>query len=141
MKNYMKLKFLGISENESFARGAAGAFAAMLNPTMEEIADIKTAVSEAVTNCIVHGYPEKTGEVLLCMETENDTVRIEIEDKGVGIKDIKKAREPFFTTVEGEERSGMGFTVMETFMDEVNVISKPGYGTVVIMYKKLGRGI
>jgi stage II sporulation protein AB (anti-sigma F factor) len=137
MKNHMKLNFLGISANENFARSVAGAFASQLDPTLDEISDIKTAVSEAVTNCIIHAYRDKTGEVALEMELEEDTVRVAVEDKGVGIKDVEQARQPFFTTVGGEERSGMGFTVMETFMDEVKVVSKPGYGTIVIMYKKI----
>ena len=138
MKNHMKLSFLGISANENFARSVAGAFATQLNPTLDEISDIKTAVSEAVTNCIVHAYREKPGEIVLEMEMdEANTVRVSIEDKGVGIADINQARQPFFSTIGGEERSGMGFTVMETFMDEVKVLSKPGYGTMVIMYKKI----
>lgn len=138
MKNHMKLSFLGISANENFARSVAGAFAAQLNPTLDEISDIKTAVSEAVTNCIIHAYNEKPGEIFLEMEMDEDrTVRISVEDKGVGIQDVEQARQPFFSTIGGEERSGMGFTVMETFMDDVKVISKPGYGTIVIMYKKI----
>ena len=137
MDNKMQLKFLGISANESFARAAAGAFAAMLNPTIEEISDIKTAVSEAVTNCIVHGYGEKTGEIVMEMELKDDLVRIEIRDSGVGISDVSLAMQPFYSSVGGEERSGMGFTVMETFMDDLKVISKEGYGTTVIMYKKI----
>jgi len=138
MKNHMKLNFFGISANENFARSVAGAFATQLNPTLDEISDIKTAVSEAVTNCIVHAYREKPGEIVLEMELdETNTVRVSIEDKGVGIADINQARQPFFSTIGGEERSGMGFTVMETFMDDVKVLSKPGYGTMVIMYKKI----
>lgn len=138
MKNHMKLDFLGISANENFARSVAGAFASQLDPTLDEISDIKTAVSEAVTNCIVHAYREKPGGVVLEMElNEGRIVRVSVEDKGVGILDVERARQPFFTTVSSEERSGMGFTVMETFMDEVKVISKPGYGTIVIMYKKI----
>lgn len=138
MKNHMKLNFFGISANENFARSVAGAFATQLNPTLDEISDIKTAVSEAVTNCIVHAYREKPGEIVLEMELdEANTVRVSIEDKGVGIADINQARQPFFSTIGGEERSGMGFTVMETFMDDVKVLSKPGYGTMVIMYKKI----
>ncbi len=137
MKNHMKLIFLGISANENFARSVAGAFASQLDPTLDEISDVKTAVSEAVTNCIVHAYRDKPGEVSLEMELEEENVRVAVEDKGVGIKDVEQARQPFFTTVSGEERSGMGFTVMETFMDEVKVVSRPGYGTIVIMYKKI----
>lgn len=137
MKNHMKLNFLGISANENFARSVAGAFASQLDPTLDEISDIKTAVSEAVTNCIIHAYRDKPGEVSLEMELEEETVRVAVEDKGVGIKDVEQARQPFFTTVGGEERSGMGFTVMETFMDDVKVVSKPGYGTIVVMYKKI----
>lgn len=138
MKNHMKLSFLGISANENFARSVAGAFAAQLDPTLEEISDIKTAVSEAVTNCIVHAYREKPGEVVLEMELDDTrTVRISVEDKGVGIPDVEKARQPFFSTIGGEERSGMGFTVMETFMDEVKVVSKVGYGTLVVLYKTI----
>lgn len=137
MKNHMKLIFLGVSANENFARSVAGAFASQLDPTLDEVSDIKTAVSEAVTNCIVHAYRDKPVEVSLEMELEEETVRVAVEDKGVGIKDVEQARQPFFTTVDGEERSGMGFTVMETFMDDVKVVSKPGYGTIVIMYKKI----
>ena len=137
MKNHMKLNFLGVSANENFARSVAGAFASQLDPTLDEISDIKTAVSEAVTNCIIHAYRDRPGEVFLEMELEEDTVRVAVEDKGVGILDIEQARQPFFTTMDGEERSGMGFTVMETFMDEVKVVSRPGYGTIVIMYKKI----
>ena len=134
----MKLSFMGISANENFARSVAGAFAAQLNPTLDEISDIKTAVSEAVTNCIIHAYNEKPGEISLEMELDEDRmVRVSVEDKGVGIQDVEQARQPFFSTVGGEERSGMGFTVMETFMDEVKVISKPGYGTIVVMYKRI----
>lgn len=137
MENKMQLKFLGISANESFARAAAGAFAAMLNPTIEEISDIKTAVSEAVTNCIVHGYANKTGEIVMEMQLKDGIARIEIRDEGVGIDDVSLAMQPFYSSVGGEERSGMGFTVMETFMDDLKVISKKGYGTTVIMYKKI----
>ncbi len=135
-ENKMELSFLGISENEGFARVCAGAFAAQVNPTMEEIADIKTAVSEAVTNVIVHAYPGEVGKVVLRGTMQEDQLVIEVEDYGCGIPDLESALQPFYTTVAGEERSGMGFTVMQTFMDQMFVSSVVGQGTKVTMVKK-----
>ena len=136
-ENKMELKFLGISVNEGFARVCAGAFASQLNPTIEEVADIKTAISEAVTNSIVHGYPGRAGEVILRGWLEPGAVVFEVEDTGVGIGDLDSAMQPFFTTCKGEERSGMGFTVMQTFMDEVSVRSTKGAGTCVRLTKRI----
>ena len=135
-ENKMELSFLGISENEGFARVCAGAFAAQVNPTMEEIADIKTAVSEAVTNVTVHAYPGEVGKVVLRGALQEDQLVIEVEDYGCGIPDLESALQPFYTTVAGEERSGMGFTVMQTFMDQMFVSSVVGQGTKVTMVKK-----
>ena len=135
-ENKMELSFLGISQNEGFARVCAGAFAAQVNPTMEEIADIKTAVSEAVTNVIVHAYPGEVGKVVLRGALQEDQLVIEVEDYGCGIPDLESALQPFYTTVAGEERSGMGFTVMQTFMDQMFVSSVVGQGTKVTMVKK-----
>lgn len=140
VENYMELKFLAVSENEGFARVCAGAFAAQLDPTVEEVSDIRTAVSEAITNAIVHAYPEKPGEVTLRGTLMPGRIHLEVEDAGIGIADVEAAMEPFYTTVAGEERSGMGFTVMQTFMDRVMVESKPGKGTLVRMEKAVGKG-
>lgn len=135
--NYMEMKFLGISANESYARVCAGAFAAQLDPTMEEINDIKTAVSEAVTNCIVHAYPDGAGEICIRCELENGIFTVVISDRGRGIADIKQALIPFYSTADNDERSGMGFTVMQSFMDSVDVESTPGVGTCVTMRKSM----
>lgn len=135
-KNHMKLQFDSKSQNEAFARVVAAAFAAQLDPTIEELADIKTAVSEAVTNSIIHGYEDKMGIVTLECNINDNILEIIIEDNGKGIEDIQLAREPLFTSKPELERSGMGFTVMETFMDEVEVISEVGKGTRVRMKKK-----
>ena len=131
----MELKFSAMSSNESFARVCAGAFATQLDPTLEQIADIKTAVSEAVTNAIVHGYRNENGDVYLRGTIDGNVLTIEVQDYGCGIADIEKAREPLYTTVQDEERSGMGFTVMETFMDSLEVESEIGKGTKLIMTK------
>ena len=139
MKNYVELKFLSKSENESFARTAIAAFTAPLDPTLEEIADIKTAVSEAVTNSVVHGYSSADGYVYMCCMAEGRLLTVTIKDNGKGIEDVKKAMEPLFTTNTDGERSGMGFTVMETFMDTVKVESIPGVGTKVTMTKEIGK--
>lgn len=136
-KNNMKLSFKSLSQNEFFARSVAGIFALSLNPSIAQISDIKTAVSEAVTNCIVHGYPDKTGEIIMEGEISDGTLHINIFDEGVGIENVENALEPFFTTKEEEERSGMGFTIMKTFMDDVKVISEKGKGTKVYMVKKI----
>ncbi len=140
--NEMKLDFPSHSRNEAFARAAAGAFIASLDPTASELSDIKCALSEAVTNCTVHAYPDKIGIIRLCIKLREDgTVVITIKDKGVGIADTKKAREPLFTTDAVGERSGMGFTVMEGFSDSVKLHSKPGKGTTVTLTRKLaGKG-
>lgn len=137
MNNYMVLKISAISENECFARSVVAAFCVKLNPTIDQINDIKTAVSEAVTNSIVHGYNGEGGEIEIRAEIIDKSVHIEIKDDGVGIPDIEKARQPFFTTKPGEERSGMGFTVMESFMDTLTVCSNNGKGVVVTMCKSL----
>ncbi|MBU5436315.1 anti-sigma F factor [Pseudoflavonifractor sp. MSJ-37] len=140
-ENEAALTFLSRSSNEGFARTAAACFAAQLDPTLDEINDIKTAVSEAVTNCIVHAYPDALGKILLRLRIYGrDTVEILVKDSGVGIPDVDKAMEPLFTTG-NEERSGMGFTIMESFMDRVKVRSAPGKGTAVTMTKRLARRI
>lgn len=139
MMNTMEIKFLSRSENESFARTVIAAFIASLDPTLEEMADVKTAVSEAVTNSIVHGYEAKSGYVFMECTTEDNTVKIIVKDNGKGIEDVKKAMEPLFTTNTDGERSGMGFTVMETFMDKVDVESITGVGTKVTLIKQIGK--
>jgi stage II sporulation protein AB (anti-sigma F factor) len=136
-KNTMELRLPSLSVNEGFARSVVGAFATQLNPTLEEVADIKTAVSEAVTNAIVHAYPRKPGEIIIYSTLSGQTLEVSISDKGVGISDIDQARQPFYSTSGDESRSGMGFTVMETFMDAVTVVSAPGEGTVVRMTKTI----
>ncbi len=135
--NEMNLKFLSKSSNESFARIAVSAFVASLDPTIEEISDIKTAVSEAVTNAIIHGYEEKDGIVEVNCKIIKDLVSIEIIDNGKGIEDVKKARQALYTTKPELERSGMGFTIMESFMDDLKIESKIGQGTKVTMKKKI----
>ena len=135
--NKMKISFLSISENESFARSVAGLFALQLNPSLSEISDVKTAVSEAVTNSIVHGYPNTLGKIVVKVRIlEKNTLEISVRDWGCGIENIDKAREPMFTTG-GEERSGMGFTIMESFTDRMRVKSKLGHGTTVVMQKRI----
>ncbi len=133
--NMMELNFLSKSQNESFARTVVAAFAAQLDPTIEEIADIKTAVSEAVTNCIIHGYENKIGIITIKAFISGNKITIEVIDEGKGIDDIEKAMQPLFTSRLEEERAGMGFTVMQTFMDELEVESTPGKGTLVRMTK------
>lgn len=139
MKNEMKMEFLSLSENEGFARVAVGAFIAVLNPTVDELADVKTAVSEAVTNAVIHGYEKKKGMVWITCEIQEQNIEINVIDTGKGIPDIKKAREPLYTTKPELERSGMGFSFMEAFMDEVWVASEVNQGTKVTMRKKLGK--
>lgn len=134
-KNFMRLEFLSKSNNESFARVVVAAFASQLDPTIEELSDIKTAVSEAVTNAIIHGYEYNEGIVIIEATIEDNKIEIVIQDKGKGIDDINKAMEPFYTSRPELERSGMGFTVMETFMDDLNVESQSGNGTKVKMVK------
>ncbi len=135
--NEMKIEFLSKSNNEAFARISVAAFIAQLDPTLEEIADIKTAVSEAVTNSIIHGYEEKTGIVKLNCKITKDEVFIEVSDSGKGIENVEIAKQPLFTTKANLERSGMGFTIMESFMDDVQVESVLGIGTKVTMKKKI----
>lgn len=137
--NYMILEFPSRSSNEAFARSAVACFASQLDPTLEELGDIRTAVSEAVTNCIVHAYPEGLGTITLrCRILKESTLDIVIKDRGVGIPDLDVARRPMFTTG-GAERSGMGFTIMESFMTSFDVTSTPGKGTTVHMRRKLQR--
>ncbi len=138
MVNQVKFTFLSRSVNESFARAALAAFLAQADPTVPQLADIKTAVSEAVTNCIVHAYPEAVGQVTLTAALyENGLVRITVTDRGVGIPDVEKAMEPLYTTGNPDERAGLGFAVMQSFMDKVKVSSTPGKGTRVTMAKRL----
>ena len=136
-ENYVTLEFLSRSSNEGFARLAAAAFAAQLDPTLDELGDIKTAVSEAVTNAIVHAYPNQLGKIVMKLRMlENQTLELVIRDWGCGMKDVEQARQPLFTTG-GEERSGMGFTIMESFMNQLAVKSAPGKGTTVTMRKRI----
>ena len=138
-ENYMTLEFPSKSTNESFARSAVACFAAQLDPTLEELGDIRTAVSEAVTNCIVHAYPDDLGIITLrCRILKDNTLDIVIRDKGVGIQDINQALTPMYTTG-GADRSGMGFTIMESFMSSFSVVSTPGKGTTVHMRRRLQR--
>ena len=137
--NEVKLTFLSRSANEAFARTVAACFAAQLDPTLDEVNDIKTAVSEAVTNCIVHAYPDKLGTVTLRLRLfEDNVMEIVVKDTGVGIPDVEKARKPLFTTG-GADRSGMGFTIMESFMDNLKVRSQAGKGTTVTMRRRISR--
>ena len=138
LKNEMKLEFLSKSANESFARIAVAAFVSQLDPTIEEIADIKTSVSEAVTNSIIHAYPDNEGIIKIHSKLYENEVEIEISDTGVGIPNINEAREPLFTTKSNLERSGMGFTIMENFMDSLKVESIVDIGTKITMKKKFG---
>ena len=139
--NEMKLEFMAVPENEGFARVAVSAFAVQLDPTLDVLADIKTAVSEAVTNAVVHGYGDEIGAVTIHAALRDDgMLTLEITDKGKGIADIDQAMQPFFTTQPEKERSGMGFSVMQTFMDKVAVESTPGEGTTVRMQKRLREG-
>ena len=139
--NQMTLKFDSLSINEAFARSAVSAFCVGLNPTLDDIIDIKTAVSEAVTNCVVHAYPNKIGSIELWVGLTEDTIHISIKDEGVGIEDLKLAMEPFYTTKQGDERAGMGFTVMESFMDKIDVKNRDGGGLEVFMKKKITKKI
>ena len=136
--NEMNLNFDARSINESFARSAVAAFVMSLDPTIGELSDIKTAVSEAVTNCIVHAYRQTVGEIRICVKLcEGRLIQIEIRDRGCGIENVKQAREPLYTTDAENERSGMGFTVMESFCDKVRVSSRLGKGTTVTLCKRL----
>lgn len=136
--NQMRLSFPAISENEGLARSVAAAFAAQADPTMEELTEIRTALSEAVSNAVIHGYPQGGGEIHMELALWSDGALVmTVEDQGVGIPDVEQAREPLFTTGDEEERSGMGFTVMESFTDHLEVTSAPGKGTRVTMVKQL----
>ena len=136
--NEMKLSFDARSVNEGFSRAAVAAFAALLDPTVEELSDLRTAVSEAVTNAIVHGYRDRMGKIFLSAQiTDRGSIRVRIRDKGVGIEDIERARQPLFTTA-GGERAGLGFAVMESFTDRLSVRSRVGVGTTVTLEKYIG---
>lgn len=137
--NKMKIEFISKSKNESFARSVASAFVLELDPTVQELSEIKTAVSEAVTNAIIHGYKNELGNVTIEGFIDNREVIFIISDKGIGIDNLDKAMEPMYTGSDDGERSGLGFTIMETFMDELEVKSVPGCGTTVRMRKKIGR--
>ena len=135
----MKVVFPSLSENERFARIAVSGFLSFIDPKIDELADIKTAVSEAVTNCIVHGYPDEIGKIELAVKVfEQGRVRVRISDKGCGIEDIEKAMQPLFTTRPDEDRAGLGFAVMESFMDRIKVTSRLGKGTTVVLEKTVG---
>lgn len=140
-ENRMKLEFDSRSANESFARVAVAAFLSQLNPTLEEVADVKTALSEAVTNCVVHAYEGKVEKILVECMIKGQELTILVEDRGCGIADVHQAMEPLFTTKPDSERCGMGFAFMEAFMDSLKVESSPGEGTRVTMKKKIGRTI
>jgi stage II sporulation protein AB (anti-sigma F factor) len=135
--NEMKLEFLSKSNNEAFGRIVAAAFASQLDPTVEELADIKTAVSEAVTNSIIHGYENISGTVKMHCRLYDSGIEIIISDQGKGIENIELARQPLYTSKPEMERSGMGFTVMESFMDNIEIVSEPGKGTTVTMFKEI----
>lgn len=139
-ENEARVFFTAVSENESFARLFAAGFFSQLDPTVSEITDIKTAVSEAVTNAIIHGYERREGMVELYCAYQERKVYIEVADQGRGIEDVAQAREPLYTSKPELERSGMGFAFMEAFMDEVEVISEPGKGTCITMRKTIGKG-
>lgn len=137
-REVMTMKFDSISENEEFARVVVAVFATRMNPTLEELDDIKTAVSEAVTNAVIHGYQNGAGTITIEAAAEENVLSVTVSDDGVGIRNVEKAMEPMFSTLP-DERSGMGFSFMEAFMDRVEVISAPGKGTSVTMRKKIGR--
>lgn len=135
----MRVEFESKSSNESFARVTVAAFMTRLNPTLEEVADVKTAVSEAVTNAIIHGYGGEVHKIVICCQVQDQTLRLQVQDKGQGIENIEKAMEPMYTTRPDLERSGMGFAFMEAFMDDIKVESSPGVGTTVFMKKVIGK--
>ena len=140
MENWMELTFPSLSINEGFARASAAAFAALLDPTIDELSDLRTAVSEAVTNAIIHAYGnDRSAMITLRCEAKDRRLKITVKDTGCGIEDIELARRPFYTSKPELERSGMGFAVMEAFMDSVEIESAPGQGTAVIMEKEMGR--
>lgn len=136
--NEMKVEFSGIGQNESFARLVIAAFMTSTNPTLEEVLDVKTAVSEAVTNSIIHGYENGIGRITMYAKVVGRNLYLEITDKGRGIKDVKKAMEPMYTTKPNQERSGMGFSFMEAMMDKIEVCSEEGNGTTIKMWKEIG---
>lgn len=138
-ENKFKLSFPSKSINESFARMAVSAFCMQFDPTIEQINDIKTAVSEAVTNCVVHAYPDQIGTIYITADIKENALIISVKDKGIGISDVKKAMEPMFTTDTQNERAGLGFAVMQAFMDKVKVFSNPGKGTRVVMTKIISK--
>ena len=138
--NEMELVFDSISVNEGFARVAVAAFMTQLNPTLEEVADVKTAVSEAVTNAIIHGYEKEVKKIRIHCQLKEQVIYIEVEDYGKGIEDVTQAMEPMYTSKPELERSGMGFSFMEAFMDEISVVSEQGKGTLVKMQRKIGKG-
>lgn len=138
MDNNMKLEFLSISQNEKFARTAVSAFVSQLNPTLDEIEDIKASVSEAVTNAVVHAYKNTKGTIYISCNLNNNVATITIKDTGCGIEDLELARTPLYTSSEDSERSGLGFTVMETFMDKIDVVSQKNIGTTVTLIKRIG---
>lgn len=133
--SFMKLEIPSLSENEAFARVVVAAFASRLDPTLEEISDLKTAVSEAVTNAIIHAYEDRVGLIIITASLEKNKLTVEIADFGVGIEDIEQARRPFYTSKPELERSGMGFTIMENFMDEISIQSEKGQGTMITLVK------
>ncbi len=142
MKNTMNLEFSALSQNESFARITVASFVAQLDPTMDELTEIKTVVSEAVTNAIIHGYesdPKGIIYISVSMDLEEQTVEVSIKDKGIGIRDVEEARQPLYTTKPELERSGMGFTIMENFMDEIMIESSRGEGTTIRLMKNLSK--
>ena len=140
-KECMSMKMDSLSKNEEFARVVVAVFASRLDPTLEELDDIKTAVSEAVTNAVIHGYQNGEGVIELTASAEGKILTVTVKDTGVGIADVEKAMEPMFTTAPEGDRSGMGFSFMEAFMDQVEVVSAPGEGTTVTMRKKIGGGL
>ena len=141
MENKIELNFLSLSENESLARNVAVFYALKFNPSVADVSDIKTAVSEAVTNAIVHGYPDKKGNIKMECMANGNVLHINVFDEGVGIENVASAIEPFFTTKENEEHSGMGFTIMQSFMDELNIESVTNLGTKVTMKKKIKQNL
>ncbi|MBP1988954.1 anti-sigma F factor [Paenibacillus eucommiae] len=137
-KNFMTLQFVSLSENEAFARVTVAAFVTQLDPNLNELTDIKTVVSEAVTNAIIHGYNNRRdGMITITTHLENDCVRLTVEDSGAGIEDLEQAKQPLYTSKPELERSGMGFTIMENFMDEVEIVSAVGIGTRITMMKRI----
>lgn len=136
-RSYMKLEIPSRSENEAFARVVVAAFVSRLDPTLDEISDIKTAVSEAVTNAIIHAYEDEVGIITINAHLDGNKLFVEINDRGVGIADLEQARQPLFTSKPELERSGMGFTIMENFMDEMEVHSAPGQGTTILLVKEI----